>query len=662
MKAFFLFILLICAAVDGYAAVQSESKKVSNQIYPLDYLKDILPYIDRDTWVLFDIDDVIVAPHATWLWERDFLAELAKRAQDDAERKCLIACVEQHRFPMQYQLVDKTFAQVFKEIKARAACVGALTGRDEFDDNLRAFLQTHDIHFTMQVAHDEGIIFCKSMDKGSALFDTLQTLPKKIVFIDDSKKNCETVFNACRAAGVACTIFHYEQAKKVFDLDVARLQLHYLKKSALLLSDDEAKERMRSMLHPRKLINGLHAASIDALAISQEATLLQVHRPWLEEVIEYVTSNMHASKVAYPRELDHPIYSFTRKDAKDFLAPLCQNIGGISLSDEMITRLFFETPQIYKENHKFSSIDLFRKENVKNELYKAAQMAYEQVKGNVVFILGQTPAYLGQMMKAICTLENDEQTKIIHVPFSGRPNFVRKPRSKSIWCTDYLNILTEERESLFRSLLEARGFSPTLMQDYPRNIFVIDNSTGPSIACFLALLKNWFLDANVALGQAIYLCMADERDLTIKNEAGQWVPVAIDLSLDDTFSFDVPIQFLGMRDEIVVMFDKILDNLRIVPSFNSIHWQKEYVSQAFGSYPTPEARALLDEYEQYVCQNRFPNSCKCESPYLRMHELTVGNMGSGSSLQSNQCQSEAFSGSIVCGMPLKVLTKAKKVT
>lgn len=53
----------------------------------------------------------------------------------------------------------------------------------------------------------------------------------------------------------------------------------------------------------------------------------------------------------------------------------------------------------------------------------------------------------------------------------------------------------------------------------------------------------------------------------------------------------------------LVTFDKIHDNLRIVPSFNAIHWLPEYIEMAFPLYPTPKAKELMQEYEDYVAKN-----------------------------------------------------------
>ena len=58
----------------------------------------------------------------------------------------------------------------------------------------------------------------------------------------------------------------------------------------------------------------------------------------------------------------------------------------------------------------------------------------------------------------------------------------------------------------------------------------------------------------------------------------------------------IPVIFLGMDEEILNAFDKVHDNLRVVPSFNGLFWHKTYYQQTFANYPTPEAQILIDFY------------------------------------------------------------------
>jgi glutaredoxin 2 len=65
-----------------------------------------------------------------------------------------------------------------------------------------------------------------------------------------------------------------------------------------------------------------------------------------------------------------------------------------------------------------------------------------------------------------------------------------------------------------------------------------------------------------------------------------------------------------MDGEILVALDKVHDNLRMVPSFNAIHWRPEYIDMAFPRYPTPEARTLMQEYQEFVMNNKLEHLSK----------------------------------------------------
>jgi hypothetical protein len=240
---------------------------------------------------------------------------------------------------------------------------------------------------------------------------------------------------------------------------------------------------------------------------------------------------------------------------------------------------------------------------VKENTFEIAKKVYEIVKGNILIVLGQTPAYLGVMVEEIKNVkEKKDFTKIFNILFSGRPNYIRKIVYEKTWETAFLDILTLDREKVFRDILEERfGLHPKKIKD---KIFILDNSTGPSIASFLAILKRWFDECNLKMPSICYLHMRDEKDLFIKNEKGKWVKPSsdrkVDLVFHENLRFDIPVIFLGMRDDVLVAFDKVYDNLRIVPSFNAINWRKRYFEEISKDHPSKEAKELILEYRDYV--------------------------------------------------------------
>lgn len=324
------------------------------------------------------------------------------------------------------------------------------------------------------------------------------------------------------------------------------------------------------------------ASLLQELLKEENLPLEQVHASWIEKLDSFIEENHNAPSPLYPEEHDHPIFHFSKKDCRDFLSALLKR-------DYDIEHLFLPDPIIYRDDHRTTPISLLQDINVKKETFRVAQIAAEKTKGGIVFVLGQTPAYLGIMLEQLV----DPSTNVIFVPFSGRPNYQKMPKYKKTWDLSFFDLLTRDRELIFRSLLEERGFFPV-----DQKLFIIDESTGASIGCFADLLKRWYYEENHTFPSLTYLPMGN-RPMQ-KNEKGKWISVAYDFAIDEMNSIALPIDPLEMDDEIITLFDKVYDNVRIVPSFHSLQWQPSYIKQVFPLYPTADARQLIEDYLFYL--------------------------------------------------------------
>ena len=192
----------------------------------------------------------------------------------------------------------------------------------------------------------------------------------------------------------------------------------------------------------------------------------------------------------------------------------------------------------------------------------------------------------------------------MNVPFSGRPNYLQKISYKNLWPLAFLDLVTPLGEKKFRDLLTERGISPLSFQKKPGKIFIMDNSSGATLSCFLSFLKRWSDELEIDHPEIIFLEMCDAVDFTILNDQGQWIHAEKpNLRFSESLEFDIPVIFLGMEDEILNKFDKLYDNLRIVPSFNGIHWHTDYLEKFCAEYPRAEAKELIKEYQDYVFFN-----------------------------------------------------------
>lgn len=348
------------------------------------------------------------------------------------------------------------------------------------------------------------------------------------------------------------------------------------------------------------LLECLHQLTPEADSHSHLTDLGEVHQQWIHSIISFVQENKNAPIIFYPQDTQHPIYHFDQQDAEVILKPIFQHMAHFELTDEMISRIFFEQVSINKDDANISPIDYFKMEKVKSETYRIAKKTYDLVQENTLILLGQTPAYVGEMVKTISAHCAYHPT-IIHVPFSGRPNYLCKLSYKKLWPTAFLDIVTPLGEKRFRALLEKAKLSPERLREKTEKIYLLDNSSGASVACFLAFFKKWCDESETCFPDFVFLEMCDASDFTILNEQGEWIPASTPhLVFDTSLRFDIPVIFLGMQDDILNSFDKIHDNLRIVASFNGIHWSKKYLAKNSLNYPTTEAKKLMSDYQDYA--------------------------------------------------------------
>ncbi len=348
------------------------------------------------------------------------------------------------------------------------------------------------------------------------------------------------------------------------------------------------------------LLDCLQTIDMETELDGRQTKLWEVHQGWIQTLLDFVKVQEEMQPIDYPEDTSHPIYFFDRKDAHDILKPIFQNVAGYNLTDEKIDRFFFDKCPPYRENGRSSSIDYFKKEEVKKETLRIAKIIYEYVQEDILIVLGQTPAYVGEMVK-ILNEKAGGQTTIVNVPFSGRPNYLCKLKYKSLWPWAFLDLVTPSGEKMFRAMLEKLMLSPDNAQITSKKLYILDNSSGASIACFLAFYTKWCEELGTQMPEFVFLEMCKSEDLEVINEEGQWIPAEKpDFRFDESQEFDLPVIFLGLQADILFQFDKLFDNLRIVPSFNGIHWSKEYfINECLLNYPTKEAKQLIEEYRSF---------------------------------------------------------------
>jgi hypothetical protein len=227
---------------------------------------DILTEIDEDTWVFCDIDDTLLTTTTTLgnsLWWDYFINKMEKARfsldQVQSEVNHLIGTILK-KAPV--TLVEKNTASVVAEMQNKGVKVFGLTARK----NHPAYLPEFDL-VTFQDLNAQGIVFnelpveaTEKLNKyfsygtiytshnlkGPYLkdfFEQVGAQPKKVVFIDDSISQVDSVIQTMASLNIPVAVFHYtfiENNGPRFNPYIANIQLENLIKTGSVISDDEA--------------------------------------------------------------------------------------------------------------------------------------------------------------------------------------------------------------------------------------------------------------------------------------------------------------------------------------------------------------------------------------------------------------------------------------
>lgn len=245
------------------------SLRIEAKIIETPHIEDVIPLTDDETWFLVDLDNCMfegaqALGHANWFYD-----EIQQRMQKGMNREQAIADAYPNWIKTQkvcqIKPLESSFIPTLLMLQNKGITIMGLTHRQPsvadstvrqvnslgFDFSITApSKKSFEISAKTPTLYLQGILFVGDYNKKIDIFEPFLALikknPKKIVFIDDKRKNVEELENLTRY-GIEYIGVHYtaiEHSKPVYVREIAEFQSKFLDKimsneAALLLMENE---------------------------------------------------------------------------------------------------------------------------------------------------------------------------------------------------------------------------------------------------------------------------------------------------------------------------------------------------------------------------------------------------------------------------------------
>jgi len=232
------------------------------EISSFEQIEEVFEKANEDTFVFFDVDDTLISSSDAFARGNHFplLFRLKLFLQHP---EIVIPSIWENYYSMMWEqaprfLVEPQVAGSIEKLKQKGSKVYALTSIEtgvygvinDFPKWRYDMLKHLGIEFSQDhqnvIFHSlpsyrsnypifyKGILCANQLDKGLVLktfIKSLETLPQKIVFFDDSITALQQVSKACKEMNVECSLFHYKGASKIsgeWNTNQALKQVNYL--------------------------------------------------------------------------------------------------------------------------------------------------------------------------------------------------------------------------------------------------------------------------------------------------------------------------------------------------------------------------------------------------------------------------------------------------
>lgn len=274
VRNLFLFLLLFVPLV------------TDAKIIPTHQVSDILQEIDSNTFVFFDIDDTLLNTKillGNSEWWKYFMNTVKDSNYNKEHRPEVLALIGKLLTGIPVVAIDICAPEIIKNLQNRGVTVLGLTARFLRAEYLSTMgdlsynqLKSFGVDFSktslpgcinpeVNQFYSHGIIFTDHTPKGPYLARFLKLMdlhPKKIVFIDDSLSQIQSVEQTVESLGIEFSGLHYGKLAAfhaTFNPLIANIQLEAYLKEGKILSDEEALKIAKNNpnLDPNYFLNSL---------------------------------------------------------------------------------------------------------------------------------------------------------------------------------------------------------------------------------------------------------------------------------------------------------------------------------------------------------------------------------------------------------------------
>jgi len=239
------------------------------------HIADAIPFIDENTWFLVDLDNTMFEAqqalgHANWFYD-----EIQQRMQEGMSREqaicdayplwiktqqiCPVKPLEKEFVPSLLLLQNQEIVIMgltHRQPSVAEATIGQIASLGFDFENTAPSRASFAVPAANPALYEKGILFVGDSNKKGDVFlpflSILAERPKKVVFIDDKRKNVEELGEALSRHGIDYIGIHYtaiEHAPPVYSRKLAAFQSKFLERmlsneEAALLMEEEAAQRI----------------------------------------------------------------------------------------------------------------------------------------------------------------------------------------------------------------------------------------------------------------------------------------------------------------------------------------------------------------------------------------------------------------------------------